>query len=176
MDKSKGWHFAERILLLGLVLVAILACTACASGNSSSPYVPPTGYTPVPGEPPIDKTWISPGKVEVGNFYSGAEAEYPLTVHNGNDSQTTFAVTYRIPDHVASGYSYPPEEAQTWVIIADSTPVIAPYGTVDIAITLQMPKGTDAPDEWEFWVSVMDESQTGMVHTEICSRWLIDMR
>lgn len=42
---------------------------------------------PQEGEPPIDKTWISPGKVNVGNFYAGARAEWPLLIHNGSDGQ-----------------------------------------------------------------------------------------
>jgi len=39
------------------------------------------------GEPSIEKTWISPGKVTIGNFYPGARAEWPLLIHNGNDGQ-----------------------------------------------------------------------------------------
>jgi hypothetical protein len=34
--------------------------------------------------PPYDKTWISPGKVEIDNYYSGCQAEWNLTIHNGN--------------------------------------------------------------------------------------------
>ncbi|GAG79299.1 unnamed protein product, partial [marine sediment metagenome] len=44
---------------------------------------------PQEGEPPTDKTWISPGKVNVGNFYAGARAEWPLLIHNGSNGERT---------------------------------------------------------------------------------------
>lgn len=49
--------------------------------------------SPQEGEPPIDKTWISPGKVNVGNFYSGARAEWPLLIHNGSNGQRTESIS-----------------------------------------------------------------------------------
>jgi len=130
----------------------------------------------LPDEPPIDRTWVSPGKVNVSNFHPGAMAEYPMTIHNGNDTNTSFAVVYRYPDHVATGYVKPTIEAQDWVIIADSTPILMPFETRDIMVTLAMPEDASIYDKkWEFWVSVMDNSQ-GQIKTELCIRWLVDMR
>ena len=130
----------------------------------------------LPDEPPIDRTWVSPGKVNVSNFYPGARAEYPMTIHNGNDTDTSFIVLYRYPDHVTTGYAKPPVEAQDWVIVADSTPVLMPFETRDVLITLAMPEDANINDKkWEFWISVMDATQ-GQVKTELCVRWLVDMR
>jgi hypothetical protein len=98
-------------------------------------------------------------------------------VHNGKDSAASFLVAYRYPDSVGEGYVKPAKEVQDWVIIADPTPVIAPKETREILVVLEMPEDAAvfAP-KWEFWISVKDTTQTGMVQTELCSRWLVSMR
>lgn len=127
--------------------------------------------------PPEGMTWISPGKVNVGNFYPGAKAEYPITVHNGNDYSCSFAVSYRFPDHTGEGYSMPPDQAQDWVMVVDTTPILAPYETRDILVVLEIPESAVVIEtSWEFWISVMDTTQVGVVRTELCCRWLINMR
>jgi len=127
--------------------------------------------------PPDDVTWISPGKVVVGNFHAGGRAEYPMTIHNGKDVQAEFLVYYRTPDHVPEDTTKAPDIVQDWVIIADPTPVLAAYETRDILVVLQMPKtASDPAPKWEFWIGVKDNSQTGMVQTELCTRWLVSMR
>lgn len=40
----------------------------------------------VSAEPSTTRTWISPGKVEVGNFHAGARAEWVMTINNGLDT------------------------------------------------------------------------------------------
>ena len=148
-------------LIIGLLLIGLLVVCGCAPS-----------YSPL-----VDRTWISPGKVQVGNFYPGARAEWTLLVHNGNDIAASFLVTYRYPDHVAEGYAKPMSEVQGWIIIADPTPVIAPKETKEILIVLAMPEdATVFAPKWEFWISVKDTTQTGMVVTELCSRWLVQMR
>lgn len=127
--------------------------------------------------PPDNVTWISPGKVVVGNFHAGGRAEYPITIHNGKDVTTEFAVYYRIPDHVPEDTTKAPNMVQDWVIVADPTPVLAPYETRDILVVLAMPQtAVDPAPKWEFWIGVKDNSQTGMVQTELCTRWIISMR
>jgi hypothetical protein len=82
-------------LIILLIAVALLL-SGC--GQPSSTVVQPL-------EPPpelYDKTWISPGKVEVGNFFPGARAEYPITIHNGNDEPAEFSVTFQVPGNTAS--------------------------------------------------------------------------
>jgi len=132
----------------------------------------------LPGDnpPPDDMTWISPGKVTVSNFYPGARAEYNLVVHNGRTESYPFEIKYRIPDNLGEGFVAAPVEAQNWVIIADSTPILEPKETKEILVVLEMPNEASSPSSWEFWVSVRDVSQVGMVQTELCSRWQIYMR
>lgn len=188
----------KRILALGLVITVTLLA-GCAGGDSGIPApsdtpgdavlpdepassgTPAPSNTPgsviLPDDPPVDRTWVSPGKVNIGNFHPGARAEYPVTIHNGKDTAVNFNVTYRYPDHVATGYEKPPTEAQDWVIIADSTPLLLPKETRDVLIALVMPEEAEVTDKkWEFWVSVIDMSQKGTVRTELAVRWLVDMR
>ena len=165
-------------LLVTVLIVGGLLLVGCTGQNTALPETPDVGGVQAgTGEPPIDQTWISPGKVEVGNFYPGARAEWELQVHNGNSVPVTFAVTYRYPDNVGDGYVKPTLEVQDWVIIADTSPIVAPRSTKNILIALVMPKGAKSPGErWEFWVSVKDMSQTGIVRTELCSRCLVNMK
>ena len=184
-----------KIILLALIAVILVMSVGCSqspapaldmptntndTGEPSGDSTPPGNSTDVilPADaPPENVTWISPGKVNVSNFYPGARAEYPLTIHNGNDYACPFEISYRYPDHVGEGYSMPPVGAQDWVMVVDTTPVLEPYETRDILVVLEIPEGVVVIEpSWEFWVSVMDASQTGTVRTELCCRWLISMR
>lgn len=127
--------------------------------------------------PARDKTWISPGKINISNYYPGATAECWLTVHNGNYKAANFNIEYRDPSYTAEGYDKITTMAEDWVIIAGPSPVLEPYETRDILISLKVPSSlTNLPKKWEYWISVMDNSQSGTVITELCSRWLISMR
>lgn len=162
-----------------ITFLVILSVLLVGCGQAYIPSAVPEEIPKVvlPNEPPEDVTWISPGKIQVGNFYPGARAEWNLTIHNGNDTTATFAVTYRYPDHVGEEYAFPTEEVGDWIIIADTAPVIAPKETREILVILAMPEDAAvfAPG-WEFWISVKDTTQTGMVQTELCCRWLVTMR
>lgn len=171
----------RRIFLVGFaLLLGMLA--GCPAYYEETTVAPPTPTfingtaQDLGNQPPDDMNWISPGKVNVANYYPSARAEYPVTIHNGNESSCSFAITCRPADHVDEPYVKAPPEVQDWVIVADMTPLLLPRETRDILITLEMPEGTDifAP-KWEFWVSVVDTSQ-GMVKTELCVRWLVAMR
>lgn len=173
------------VLLFGVVSISF----GCGISGTSNPTpkptqtqsVPtvtpqPTQPTEHPNEPPNNVTWISPGKVEVGNFYAGATAEWPITVHNGNDEETKFLIKYRYPDHVGDGYSYPTSDVENWITIGSDSIMFGPYETKEIIVALNMPEGASSPgDKWEFWISVIDASQEGFVKTELCIRWLIVM-
>ena len=155
---------------------------------ASPPSVePPIQTTPVPtepapnvvlpNEPPADRTWISPGKISINNYYPGGRAEYPISIHNGKDTVCSFAVTYRSPDRVAEGYSNPAPEAKDWILIADTTPILMPRETREVLVVLAMPQDVVVADKnWEFWISVKDTTQKGMIQTELCVRWLVSMR
>jgi len=158
--------------LIGLIVLAGLLLSAC-----SQPSAPPvTGEEVSPPPELYNKTWISPGKVIVGNFYPGARAEYLLSIHNGKDEPAKFSVTYREPGSTGEGYVTAPSGAQGWVIIADPAPVLAAKETRQVLIAVEMPKGAKASPKWEFWIAVKDITQTGMVQTELACRWLVEMR
>jgi len=158
------------------LIVLLIAVGLLLSGCGQ----PPTSTVVQPLEPPpelYDKTWISPGKVEVGNFYPGARAEYQVTIHNGNDEACSFEVKYRHPDNVGEEYAMPTSEVQDWVIIADPTPVLEAFETREVLIAVVMPEDAESPaPKWEFWIAVKDVTQTGMVQTELACRWLVSMR
>lgn len=176
-------------ILFGLLALVVVGGLLAGCSSKTPDYTPPetsppsanntpADSTPVfDNPPPEDMTWISPGKVKVANFYPGARAEYPITVHNGNDVATSFKISYRYPDHVEEGHFKPPPEAQNWVIIADENPVLAPRETREILVILSMPEDAAVfAEEWEFWISIIDNSQVGIVKTELCTRWLVSMR
>ena len=175
------------LLLIGVLLVGCVQAFPPVAPEPSQPWVPnEASQTPeaiekatieTEQEPPADRTWLSPGKVLISNYYPGARAEYSITVHNGKTEPAKFSVTFREPSYTANGYATPPKEAQDWVIIADATPVLAPRETKDVLVVLAMPDNvTDYPAKWEFWISVIDNSQTGRMQSELCSRWLVSMR
>lgn len=165
--------------LLAVILFVAVLLVGCSCSNT----VPPANTAPTNGgptvsydEPPADRTWISPGKVHISNFYPGARAEYPLTIHNGREEYCTFEISYKVPNRVEEGYAVAPANFGDWVIIADMTPILAPRETRDILIVVDMPKNaTGYPMKFEFWVAVKDLSQTGAVRTEMASRWLVSM-
>lgn len=172
--KSKILKMMKVVIIVGLSIVMI--------GCSSQTINPPT-RTPISSptseylnEPPSNVTWISPGKVEVGNFYPGATAEWPIRVHNGNDEETEFTIKYRYPDHVGDGFVFPTDEVEDWITIETDSLTFNPHETKDILVVLHMPSNADTPgDKWEFWISIIDASQSGFVKTELCVRWLITM-
>ena len=161
--------------LVVLIAVAGLLLVACPQ-----PTATPTAETPTPSPTPppelYDKTWISPAKVEVGNYFPGARAEYQISVHNGNDEPAEFSVSYRVSTNITEGYEPAPAGAEGWVTIEDPAPVLAAKATREVLIVLEMPEDAQAPPKWEFWIVAKDVTQTGMVHTELACRWLIEMK
>jgi len=157
--------------LIGLLILLGLLLTGCA--QPSLPVAEPL-------EPPpelYDKTWISPGKVEEGNYHPGARAEWPLTIHNGNAEPARFEVRYREPSQCEEGYVKAPSIVQEWVLIAAPAPVLEGFETREILIAVVMPEDAESlGPRWEFWIAVKDVTQTGMVQTELASRWLVSMR
>jgi len=147
------------------------------NGSDYTITAQPSDSSTLTNEPPQDRTWISPGKVNIGNYYPGATADWVMTIHNGKPIPAQFAIGYRNPDYTAEGYTKPLLATEDWVIIADETPILAPYETREVGVTLKIPYGVKAvPAKWEYWISVIDKTQKGNVNTELCSRWLVDMR
>jgi len=158
--------------LVVLIVVAGLLLAGCPQTSA-----PPAAETPTTPPPELyDKTWISPGKVEIGNFYPGARAEYTLSIHNGSDEPAEFSVSYRVTENTADGYEPAPAMAQAWVIIADPAPVLAAKEKRDVLIAVEIPGDAEVPPKWEFQIAVKDVTQTGMVQTELACRWLVEMK
>ena len=159
--------------LVTLIVIAGLLLAGCPPPPETTATETPT-ITPPPEL--YDKTWVSPGKVEVGDFYPGARAEYMISLHNGNDETAEFSLSYRVSDNTTDGYEPAPVTAEGWVIIAEPSPVLAAKETKDILIAVEMPGDAEAPPKWEFWIVAKDVTQTGMVQTELACRWLVAMK
>jgi hypothetical protein len=157
--------------LIGLIVIAGLLLAGCPQ-----PSEPTAVETNTPPPELYDKTWISPAKVEVGNFYPGARAEYTISLHNGSDGLAEFSVSYRVSNNITEGYEPAPAAAQDWVIIADPAPVLAAKETREVLIAVEMPEYAQAPPKWEFWIVAKDVTQIGMVQTELACRWLVTMK
>jgi hypothetical protein len=158
--------------LMVLIVVAGLLLAGCPQ-----PSEPPTVETATPPPELHDKTWISPGKVDVEDLYPGAEnVEWPLKIHNGKDEPAEFSVTYKEPSNTGEGFVAAPPEAKDWVIIDDPEPMLAAKETKEVLIAVEVPKDAEAPPKWEFWIVVKDVTQTGMVQTELACRCLVTMK
>lgn len=139
-----------------------------------------------PGEEEITPTFgISPGKFYLddahivdgkGAYQAGDSREFQLLVTNKNGFAAEFSVDYRVPDNVIDGYSRPTSEVRDWVWISNRRPTIPAGETMAITIRLGMPESAAPPgDKWEFWIGVIDQSQTGWLVVEQANRWLITM-
>jgi hypothetical protein len=122
--------------------------------------------------------WIYPGKVYIGNLFPGSQGEWTLRVHNEKDVPNTFLVYLRHPDWTDPEYGMLPEKFDSWIIIegvdTQGQIEIAPQSVKDILITVKMPSDHSASGKkYETWIGVKDNSQTGMIQTELCSRMLI---
>lgn len=127
-------------------------------------------------EPPKNINWITPAKVEIGNFYAGARAECPLYVHNGNNDDREFSVKTRLPDHCWEGFVDAPLGYESWVTVEASGFVLAPHETKEVLIVLEPPRDAVMPDKkWEFWI-VVAEAKREMFAVELACRWLVTMR
>lgn len=127
-------------------------------------------------------TYIAQG---TGAYVAGEARDSTLTIWNLNDYAATFSVDYRVPDNVIIGYHRPTSEVRDWVWISDRWPTIPAHGKMDIIVRLSMPTSAVAPGydsvndphpKWEFWIAVIDQSQTGWLKIEVVSRFLITMR
>jgi len=161
--------------LIGLLIALAILMTGCAQ-----PSLPPEEVGPGGVEAPpelYNKTWISPGRVEVGNFHAGATATWLLTIHNGKDEPAQFEVRYKEPSKVEEGYVKAPEIVQDWVIITAPAHLLEAFETREVEIAVVMPEDAECSAlKWEFWIAVKDVTQGGMIQTELACKWLVTMR
>jgi hypothetical protein len=172
----------KYIILIASVLVAIVALLVVlnplgfGTGNNLTPGDNSTPANNSTVEPP-STTWISPGKVIVGNLSYNEEFKHELQIHNGGNQTAVFSVDYRHPDWVEEGYAKLPSDIRQWVYIKEKKPSIAPGETRNVLISLYVPMGANITGgKFEFWIGVIDQSQTGMMITELAQRWLVTMK
>ena len=174
----------KKLIVFMLVgLVCLVGCTP--SGMQASPpssnSTPKVVFTETPKKisigldaAPEDMTWMAPGKVHIKNLYTGAQAEWLITVHNGEQEARDFVVKPRIPDYTDEKYEEFTKEMLDWVSVSSPRVTLRARETLDILVTVTRPiRDEQAHQNFEVWISVMDDSQTSMVRTELCSRWLI---
>lgn len=86
LQRYIGYAMKERYIKIGIVVlilavVGFFAFTTFSSSNGKQMV------TDLSQQPPDDTTWISPAKVNIDNFHEGATAEFPLTIHCGNQEK-----------------------------------------------------------------------------------------
>lgn len=123
----------------------------------------------------MDVDWINPGKVTIENMYKGSQAEYSMRIHNGGKTSATFQVAPRQPDGVRSDKL--PLDCMDWVQMSQYAIYVPAKSTVELPVTVKMLKDINMKGKtYEFWVSVINNTQKGTVQTELCSRWIIVTR
>lgn len=167
----------KYIVLIAGALVAVVAVLVVLNPFGAANNVTPVhNSTPGNTEPPT-ATWISPGKVIVGNLSYDEEFKYELQIHNGGNQTAVFSVDYRHPDWVEAGYTKLPSDIRQWVYIKEKKPSIASGETHNVTISLYVPLGANiSGGKFEFWIGVIDQGQTGMIVTELAQRWLVTMK
>ena len=118
--------------------------------------------------------WINPGKVTIANLSPGAQAEWSIRIHNEHDESADYSVYVKTPDYTYKGFETLPKMFYRWITVSHKKLTIAPQSTGEDLITVKMDKADIAPGRnYEIWIGVLDLSQTGMIRTELCSRWFI---
>ena len=120
---------------------------------------------------------IDPGKVYIDNLYPGAEAEFPITIYNQNDYETTFVVKAREPDYTAEDKGYDALPYLEWVTVTPGRVIIGASDKDDVLVIVAMPEDADySGKQSEVWISFMEEGTEGMIKIELCSRIFISTR
>ena len=120
---------------------------------------------------------IDPGKVYIDNLYPGAQGEFPITVYNQNDYETTFVVKARVPDYTAEDEGYDALPYPEWVTVTPERVIIGASDTGDVLVIVAMPEDADySGKKSEVWISFMEEGTEGMIKIELCSRLFISTR
>jgi len=89
---------------------------------------------------------------------------------------TRFYISFSYPGWADADYNAKIAAVKDWVVIADSSPTLAPSETRDIEVKVIMPDDAAIPmQDLEFWITVSQE-QFGQVQTNMASRWLVSFR
>ncbi len=149
----------KKIMLSLIMIIFLISGLACGTPQAAQPD---------------DKTWLSPGKIQVSNLSPGNRVNQNIKIHNGNEQSTKFSIYYRMPDYVENNFIAAPADARNWLIIAEDSPTLAPQETKEIQVVLDLPDKAQTPERWEFWIGVKENKEARLA-TELCTRWLITM-
>ena len=129
---------------------------------------------------PNTSTYLSPGKIEIADINGGDYGEFEVTIHNGNEELTEFALSVRSPDNIpdiASGEHLAlPAEYHSWFTITELSPVLEADETRSILVSVQWPETIELdPGIYEVYISMVEGGQTGMVMVELAVRVIMTM-
>lgn len=184
MKKNKSRPTKTRIGIVAVLAIAVIAIACIIVVADPLDYFGSNNsidHNSNSTQPPDTSTWISPwegqaGKHFINNYTLGKSVEKKIVIHNGNSVSANFSVGYRVPDSTLEGYITIGGAAQDWVWISNKLPTIPAYGTVNVTIRLGAPSNAIIPgNKWEFWIGIIDQSQTGFIRTELCIRFLVSM-
>jgi hypothetical protein len=153
-------QFGKKCIFLLALIFVLTAGWACTTPAATGPG---------------DKTWVSPGKIQINNLKPGNSVKQTIRIHNGSEPATKFLIYYRIPDYVENNYIAAPVNAMDWIIIPQNSLLIEPRATKEIQVVLNLPDKAKTPERWEFWIGVKSDKENRLA-TELCSRWLITMK
>jgi len=165
----------KRIALVSIALL-MLVVSGCSSLPNSMPPVPIIEPIVIKSASTGGIALIDSGKIYVGNFHSGARAEYALKVKNNKGEDTKVEISWLEPSKTEAGYAKAPIVVKDWIEGFGSY-LVRKGETAEILVAVAMPDNAESPaPKWEFWLNVLDVGQMGDVQTALGSRWLITMR
>jgi len=162
------------ITVVAAIILAVIFVKPGSDAPAVNDMLPGNNSTPANSTP--EHNAIKDGKVWVDNYVSGTAAEYYIDIYNANNHASAFSVDFRVADTLQEGYTRAPSDVRDWVVIDEKQPLVQPHEWHRVTIRLGMPSHATPPaDKWEFWVGVIDLSQTGNIQVELCQRWMITM-
>jgi len=185
------------LVLILIVLAMGLSTSACSSKITPSPVlllnnrddfeklsmdivypdnIIVTGY--VPGFN-IDKWLMNDNTPMLGH---GSYDTMAIKIYNSENTTSEFSLQYAdIVDKAfnsATGltYSVAPKNAKDWLTISKSPISLAAHELASVPISFQMPDGASAPDNWEFRITVTNETIKTQISANQQVRFLVSMQ
>lgn len=193
----------KKIVIIAIVLIVVaLGLLICFNLDDTDNFITginaaPLSITPVTGEigtvfnesaeaaiiGPDSKTkskelkllggtWISPSKAIISNAHRYATISCYVDVRNATKNTATYTICTRDPDYYELPYIALP---QSWISVEKTNIVVLPEQVLRVPVTINIPKSIPAK-KLEFWISVKNNNMSGMVKTELCAKWFVNIR
>ena len=160
--------------ILATMVVLTAGCSSVAPRQDSFIYdpdvLPPAGHCD-------QDTWgIMLPVVEVGDYFPGAECEWPFVIVNGQEPRV-YEISYSVPSEqqLVLGYSRAPDMAREWVVITEPSVSLAACEVRKVTIRLHMPIDAVIDDKWQFNIAVYPSVATSLFETGYAAKILISM-